>query len=116
MCSLLEIYSFLDDAKLFGIKKKNQDLQMGITWTPQNYENNKKKMLIRALARVHTCTYCCQRETSETTVLPVGQQSFEGDLTHALVCWQQPRPVPRPLDHGTLLMYEERVLLVINQG
>lgn len=60
-----------------------------------------------------THTYVCMRESS---VLPVGQQSFEGDLTHALIGWQQPRPVPCPVHHCTLLMYEDRVLLVINQG
>lgn len=54
--------------------------------------------------------------TSEITVLPVGHQSFEGDPTHALIGWQQTWPVPRPVDHGALLMYEDSVLLVINQG
>lgn len=53
---------------------------------------------------------------SEIIVLPVGQKSFESDLTHALICWQQPRPVPCPVNHSTLLMYEDGVLLVINQG
>ena len=59
---------------------------------------------------------CKCKCVSEMTVLPVGQQSFEGDLTHALIGWQQHRPVPCPVDHGTLLMYEDSVLLVINQG
>lgn len=67
---------------------------------------------------MHPRAHCCQRAsaTSESTVLPVGQQTFEGDLTHAPMCPQQPWPVPRPLDHGPLLMHEDSVLLVINQG
>lgn len=49
-------------------------------------------------------------------ISPVGQKTSEGDLTHAPIGWQQVRPVPSPVNHSTLLMYEESVLLVINQG
>lgn len=44
--------------------------------------------------------------TGELALLPVVQQSFEGDPTRALNCWQKkPWPVPCPVDHGTLLIY-----------